>query len=383
MRSNVINLAQGGGRKRVSGLLPHAPENLAFAQKIDDLLHFKQYGHCLSECYGDENGSDWWSAFVSPVIQKPLKGTRYEYYAISDEMKAIRACRGVISQIVLNDRDIDAHNLIVIEKGNGSRNAMLNKTLVQLDAFADAGIKTRLYVTREHSPTYREQAKRLFAEYRPGIVCLAQDVDYNREDPSIVPDGLQDRENLHGLNYEAPRVIFEFGTSRSNIATNCPDIVPYEELYKTFAHDRKVCRDGGILIMASDCNQNKITMEGSFSHPAHGEFSKNILRRAAKEGILSVDFDPSLIGYSPRWDERRHLLKHTLYTKQNQSFGVYRDGKGFVDVNMNVEDEYLYSHSFRWPEKVILDAACSNGFKPMGTFWAAKRRVAVFMFKAI
>jgi uncharacterized SAM-dependent methyltransferase len=359
------------------------PKNIVLAEKIDDLLNFRQFGHCLSECYGDAEGSSWWAKFVSPTVQGPLRGTEFEYYTVTDEIRAIRDCSAAISQIVLEDNEIDHKNLIVIEKGNGSRTAMVNKTLVQLQAFANAGINTRLYVAREHSPAYRKEAEEIFAEQRPEIVCLAQDVDYNKEDPSLIPANAVARAKLEGLEYEGPRVIFEYGTSRSNIPTTSPDSVPYEELYATFAHDRKVCRDGGILIMASDCNQDKASMEGSFSHPTHAEFSRNIMRRGAKESVLSDDFNLTLVAYSPRWDANRHLLKHALISDRSQSFGVYRAGEGFIDTRMNAGDEYLYSHSFRWPEKVIQDAACSNGFKSLATFWAPKERVAVFVFKAV
>ncbi len=359
------------------------PKNLILAEKIDDLLNFRQFGHCLSECYGDAEGSNWWAKFVSPQVQGPLKGTDFEYYSVTDEIRAIQDCCGAISQLIIDDPDIDAQNLIVIEKGNGSRTAMVNKTLVQLDAFDRAGINTRLYVAREHSPTYREQAEELIRDHRPDTVCVTQDVDYNKDDPNPVPSNENDRQRLYGLDYEGPRVILEYGTSRSNIPTLKSDAVPYDELYATFAHDRKVCRDGGIMIMAADCNQDKASMEGSFSHHTHAEFSKNILRRGNKEGVLTEDFNLGLISYSPRWDAKRHLLKHALLTDRSQSFGVYRAGEGFVDARMNYGDEYLYSHSFRWPKNIIHDAACSNGFRPLATFLAPRERVAVFAFKAV
>jgi hypothetical protein len=356
--------------------------NIVLAEKLDDLLNFRRFGHCLSEAYGDAEGSKWWSRFVSPAIQNPLKGTPFEYYSISDEITAISHHSGAISQIILDDKDIDHENLIVLEKGNGSTMAMVNKTLVQLDAFRKSGINTRLYVAREHSPTYRKEAETLFAELLPEIVCLTQDVDYNINDPSIMPSSADNRLKLNGLNYESPRVLLEYGTSRSNIATSSPYVVPYEELYATFAHDRKVCRDGGILIMASDCNQDRVSMEGSFSHSTHADFSRNILRRGIFEGALTNDLDLGSVRYAPRWDAERHLLKHALLTDEDQSFGIYRNGQ-YQEVSMKSGEEYLYSHSFRWPEKVIQDAACTNGFKSIGTFWAPQNRVAIFAFKAI
>lgn len=123
-------------------------------------------------------------------------------------------------------------------------------------------------------------------------------------------------------------------------------------------------------------------MEGSFSHPTHAEFSCNILRRGIREGALTNDLDMGLVRYEPRWDADRHLLKHALISKRDQTFGIHRGGE-YEDVSMKAGEEYLYSHSFRWPEKVIQDAACSNGFKSIGAFWAPKNRVAIFVFKAI
>lgn len=377
-------------RMGLPGILPAIPalplgfsKKIALMNKIDDLLHFRRFGHCLSECYGDAEGSAWWAKFVSPEVQGPLQGTHLEYYAVNEEIRAISSYSDAVSQIVLNDADIDGQNLIVLEKGNGSRTAMVNKTLVQLDSFRKYNMKARLYVAREHSPTYRQQARALFAERRPDIICIAQDVDYNKDDPAIVPRNFLAQEKLKGLAYEGPRVIFEYGTSRSNISTDVPDIVPYKELYATFAHDRKVCRDGGILIMASDCNEDPVSMEGSFSHYTHAEFSRNILRRGVKENLFTSGFDLGLVKYSPRWDAKRHLLKHALVTEKTQSFGFYRHGKGFVDARMKAGEEYLYSHSFRWPERIIQDAANSNGFKSLGTFRTNEGRVAVFVFKAV
>lgn len=355
--------------------------NIVLAQKLDDLFNLRRFGHCLSEAYGDAEGSNWWSRFVSPAVQNSLKGTPLEYYSVSDEITAIKQHGGAISQILLDDKDIDHENLIVLEKGNGSTMAMVNKTLVQLDAFRKSGIATRLYVAREHSPTYRKEAETVFAELLPEIVCLTQDVDYNIDDPSIAPPIEEDRVKLGGIDYEGPRVLLEYGTSRSNIPTTSSNAVPYEELYATFAHDRKVCRDGGILIMASDCNQDQVSMEGSFSHSTHADFSRNILRRGIDEGALTNDLDLRRVQYAPRWDATRHLLKHALITDKDQTFGLYRNGK-YEDVSMKAGEEYLYSHSFRWPEKNIQDAACTNGFKSIGTFWAPQNRVAIFVFKA-
>lgn len=366
-----------------TGCIVVSPEDITLAHVIDDLLNFRRFGHALSECYGDEQGAKWWAEFVSPEVQTPLKGTPYEYYAVTEEILGIHHFAPVIADLVFNDPDFDPDNLIVVEKGSGSENAVVNKTLVQLEAFSRAGMNTRLYVTREHSPAYREVARKVFSLQRPDIVCLTQDVDYNRDDPPLMPLNEVDCKKLEGLDTEKPRIVFEFGTSRSNIATVHPDVIPYDALHATFAHDRKVCRNGGILIVASDCNQDSVSMEGSFSHPAHAEFSKNLLRRGIKRGVLSGEFNLDAVSYKPVWVPRMSLLRHTLISHCQQSFGLYRHGVGMVDATMRQGLGYRYSHSFRWPQSVIQDAACLNGFKSLGTFLRPDCRVPIFVFKAV
>lgn len=345
-------------------------KRLTLAQNIDDLIHFKRFGHCLAESYDDLEGSLWWSRFVSNDVQDNLRGTNFEYYASSHEILALEKHSREISKQICRHADLDLENVTIIEKGNGSSTAMLNKTLVQLDAMQQIGIKTRMYVAREHSRAYREEAVEFFKHMKPGLPVIVQDVDFNKEDP-LIPGS------------EGPRIVFEFGSSRSNIATAHKDEIPYKQLYETFSHDRKVCQTGGILLMACDCNQDQESLESSFSHNTHAEFSKNIFRRGLKEGVLSSEFSLDEIEYFPKWDGERYLLKHTLVSRKDQAFKLYRKGQAYIDARLIKGEEYIYSHSFRWPSHIIEEAANRNSFRTLGIFWDDNKRVAIFLFKAI
>ncbi len=357
---------------QASTLIAVSPKVLSLAQTLDDLLRHKKSGAALAECYGDEIGSKNWAHFVrksNPNVQ----------YTFQSEVNAIQGNGAVIASLIANDPDFDKSNLIIVEKGGGSREALLAKSFNLMGFFQEAGMDVALYSDWERSHEYRQEAMAVAAEKIPHSDANGLDVDFNFHDPDISTEHVQD--------VERPRIVMEFGSTRDNIPTSKSDArsfgdQTYTELQKRFAHDRKICRDGGIVIVGSDANEGD-GARAAYIHPAHANFAENIVHRGAREGALSSEFNPQLLYYDPIWDKNLHVVKHTLIATADQNFGILSASGHFRAASIREDDHFVLSHSIKWPVQKMIAAAESQGFKCLGVYWGEDHRVPVYVFKAV
>jgi hypothetical protein len=357
---------------QTSKLITVSPRLLDLAQTLDDLLRHKKSGAALPECYGDEIGAKNWAHFVrksDPSVQ----------YTFQSEVNAIHANGGAIADLIKNDPDFDASGLIIIEKGGGSHEARLAKPISLMRFFESAGMNISLYSGWERSAEYRQEGATVVSNNFPAAEVRELDVDFNQDDPDISVGNVTD--------VERPRIVMEFGSSRGNIATSEADKKSfedqtYEELQRRFAHDRKNCRDGGILIVGSDANQGA-SVRNAYVHPVHANFAENIVHRGAREGALSSQFNPQLLYYDPIWDEAHHVVRHTLIASASQDFGILSARGHFQAASIREDDHFVLSHSIKWPVQKMVMAAESQGFKCLGVFWGEDKRVPVYVFKAV
>jgi len=345
---------------------------LSLSQTLNDLLRHQRSGAALPECYGDETGAKTWAHYTrqyDPDIQYPFPS----------EVSAIENNGAAIASILASDPDFNSDGLIVIEKGNGSREAMIPKSFRLMGFCQEAGFDIDLYSPWELAQSYRDEAVKLTAEKFPSTEVSPQDVDFNRDDPNISTD------KVRGV--ERPRLVMEFGSSRGNIPTSCNDNrsfeeQAFEELKSRFAHDRKICREGGILIVGSDAN-NRTCARQAYTHPAHAKFAENVIHRGVREGVLSSEFDPQLLYYDPIWSEADHAIKHTLIAAVDQDFSILTSRGDFAAASIKEDDHFVLSHSIKWPPEKMIAAAESQGFKCLGVFWGNDERVPVYVFKAV
>ncbi len=355
-----------------NALIAVSPKVLSLAQTLDDLLRHKKSGAALAECYGDEIDSKNWAHFVrksNPDIQ----------YTFQSEVNAIQRNGAAIASLIANDPDFDTSRLIIVEKGGGSGEAVLAKSFNLMGFFQEAGMEVALYSDWERSYEYRQEAMAVAKEKIPHADANGVDVDFNVHDPDISTEHVQD--------VDRPRIVMEFGSTRGNIPTAKDDArsfadQTYAELQKRFAHDRKICRDGGILIVGSDANEGD-RARTAYIHPAHANFAENIVHRGAREGALSSEFNPQLLYYDPIWDKKLHVVKHTLIASADQDFGILSASGHFRAANIHEDDHFVLSHSIKWPTKKMIGAAESQGFKCLGVYWGEDHRVPVYVFKTV
>lgn len=348
------------------------PRLLSLAQTLDDLFRHKKSGAALPECYGDEIGAKNWAHFVrksDPNVQ----------YTFQSEASNISQNGADIAALIAADPDIDSSKLIIIEKGGGSREARLAKPLALIDFFKAAGMNVALYSGWERSAEYRVDGITVTREKMPEADVNELDVDFNQDDPNISTKNVKD--------VERPRIVMEFGSSRSNIATSAEndksfEDQTYEELQRRFAHDRVNCRDGGILIIGSDANKGN-SARNAYIHPVHANFAENIAHRGAREGALSSGFNPQLLYYDPIWDETHHVVRHTLIASAPQDFGIMNARGHFARASIKEDDHFVLSHSIKWPPEKMIMAAETQGFKCLGVFWGEDKRVPLYAFKAV
>lgn len=353
---------------RQSNALPEiSPKLETLAQTLDDLLRHKKSGAALPECYGDDAGAEHWASFVrgsDPAVQ----------YTFESEVAAIEKNGAAIASLIAADKDIDQSHLVVVEKGGGSEEALDAKSFRLMDFFRAAAMNVDVYANLEHSENYRSESVATANAKWPQARAIALDIDFNTEEPDL------------GGNHR-PRIVFEFGSSKSNIPTSHGDDrsfaeQTYAELQRRFAHDRKLCQPGGILIIGSDANQNS-SARAAYTHPAHIDFSENIVYRGVREGALSRTFKPHLLRYDPIWSGQDHVVRHTLIATANQNFGILGKTGSFDPASIRKDEEFVLSHSIKWPKEKMIAAAESAGFRCLGVFWGEDHRVPVYVFKAM
>lgn len=353
---------------------------LSLAKTLDDLVRFKDFGAALTECYGDKTGSLTWGGFVrhsNPEIQ----------YTNPSEVNNLDINGADIAQIIVNDPDLDINNLIVIDKGKGSRESAIPKSIKLKKDVEEAGGTIALCSEWEKSAAYREENEVLLNEEFPNAKISSHDVDFNKEDPDISTETYTD--------VERPRLVIEFGSSRGNISTVANDNEKsfeeqaYEELRNRFANDYKNCREGGILVVGSDANQEGSALE-AYDNRIHAKFSENIVHRGSKEGALSKEFDPQLLYYEPKLETHPtadghsfNVIKHDLVALEEQTFGVLQPSGNFKNATLKENDRLTLSHSIKWSPEVMIAAAKSQGFKCLAVKWDKDNRVPIYIFKAV
>lgn len=353
---------------------------LSLAETLDDLIRFRVFGGALAECYGDITGAKTWGRYVrvsDPKVQ----------YTNPSEVANMDINGENIATIIVNDPDLDTDNLIVIDKGKGSRESALAKSIKLKRNIVNKGGNIALCSEWETSSTYREENEVLLKEQFPDVEVSSLDVDFNRDDPDISTKNYKD--------IERPRLVIEFGSSRGNIATVANDNgksfeeQAYEELQRRFANDYKNCRKGGILVIGSDANQEECAL-GSYVHPAHSKFAENIVHRGKNEGALSEEFNPQLMYYDPQLETHQtkdghkfNVVKHDLVASEDQTFGVLQASGDFKEATLKEDDRLTLSHSIKWSPEVMIAAAESQGFKCLAVKWDADKRVPIYVFKAM
>jgi len=355
-------------------------ELLSLAETLDDLIRFQVSGGALAECYGDITGAKTWGKFVrisDPKIQ----------YTNPSEVSNMDINGEDIARIIINDPDLDTDNLIIIDKGKGSRESALAKSIKLKRNIVNQGGSIALCSEWETSSTYRDENAELLKEEFPDVKVSSLDVDFNRDNPDISTKDYKD--------VDRPRLVMEFGSSRGNIATIANDNSKpfaeqaYEELQARFANDYKNCREGGILVIGSDANQADSALD-SYVHPSHSKFAENIIHRGKNEGALSEEFNPQLMYYDPQLETYQtkdghsfNVVKHDLVASEDQTFGVLQASGEFKEASLKEDDRLTLSHSIKWSTEVMIAAAQSQGFKCLSVTWDEEKRVPIYVFKAM
>ncbi len=337
---------------------------------LDDLFRKKKSGHAVNTTYGDETGSKLWEDFVKTYDHEVQ-------YNIVSEASSIDKGLDDIANIISNDKDLDPKNLIVIEKGSGSKEAMAVKSFRIIDFLSENNIKVGLYSPWDLAEEYRQEARKFLEGH--DIEVSPQNVDFDKEDPNIATDKFKD--------VERPRIVMEMGSTRGNLETSETDNrsfaeQTYEGLQKKFKQDRKNCRDGGILILGTDAN-NTESARDAYLHPILKKFTKNSVYRGVREGIFTDNFDPELLSFEPVWDKENHVVKQTLIAESIQNFGILDSEGDFQPVRINEGDHFVVCHSIKWPTDKIISAAESQGFKCLNVYWGEDKKIPVYIFKAI
>ena len=353
---------------------------LRLAKTLDDLMRFRVFGGALAECYGDITGAKTWGRFVrisDPKIQ----------YTNPSEVNNIDINGEDIARLIVSDPDLDTENLIVIDKGKGSRESALAKSIKLLKKIVSQGGNIALCSEWEASSTYRKENEALLVDEFPDTKVSSFDVDFNKDDPDI---STKDYKNV-----DRPRLVMEFGSSRGNIATVANDgkklfaEQAYEELQARFANDYKNCREGGILVIGSDANQEDSALD-AYIHPSHSKFAENIVHRGKNEGALSDEFNPQLLYYDPQLETHEttygykfNVIKHNLVASEKQTFGILQSRGDFKYALIEENDCLTLSHSIKWSQEAMIAAAESQGFKCLSVKWNKDKRVPIYVFKAM
>lgn len=185
----------------------------------------------MSGCF-NPLGSVMWAHFIRIQEKAYHEGNSFAAYdVVRNEIQAIHNLGPSIAQIIVSDPDFDADNLIVIEDGSGSKDAVKSKTMPQLSFIEVAGGRIAMYSPWEKSDFFMNKTLEAFQEERPDTVVNPQKVDFTKDDPDL------SLANHPEIDVEGPRIVLENGTPRSNIPTTSPDELPFDKLRELFRHD--------------------------------------------------------------------------------------------------------------------------------------------------
>ncbi len=350
------------GRITVAKNAFYTPEQLALGERYYRMFTGMGFGECLSDCFNPV-GAAVWSHMIREQERAYREGSALATYdVVRNEVSAIHTLGPAIAEIIVNDPDLDRDNLIVTENGSGSRDAVLPKTIVQLGQIRDAGGVVRMYSPWEKSDFFRAETVAVMQEQRPDIVVNPQNVDFTKDDPNLFMPDHPD------IDVEGPRIILENGTPRSNISTSSPDELPTEELYRIFAHNAKVCRPGGYLVMNCDGDQNGERNEAKYKDAAHAQVGQAYTHYGQRQGVISENYEPLTLYYRPIWEGRRSVIRHSLIAAAGQTFGVLRQDGHFHRVTLKEGDGYdgsknVHSQSWKWRPEIMRAAAEKAGFR--------------------
>lgn len=342
----------------------YMPEQLAYGERIYDLFEKNRFGHCLPDCFNFV-GSTLWDYFQTLQELGRLKPA-YDVAAQGKNMVKMFAPK--MAEIIARDPDLDTKNLIVWEKGAGSRDAIANKFLILRQALKEIGVEVSLYGNIEKSVLFRQQAAEICAQ--AGVPNINFDLDFTSELPET--------------NNNMPRVVLEFGSPRSNIATTSEDEVPTDQLEAIFEHDVKLCGPNGILIMDCDGTQDGGINEDMYRNSAHALIGNALFADAKDRGVISSDFQPMLMCYEPRWHGETSLLRHEMDAAADQTFGVIRADGQIYSTGISRLSSVRHSNSFKWKPDPICEAAEKKGFRTLAVWMTdtQKPRFNGYAFKA-
>ncbi len=123
----------------------YRPEQLALGERYYRLFTGMAFGECLPDCYHSV-GATIWGHFMQVQEEAYRTGNRLASYdVVRNEIEAIRVnWPAIASELILRDPDINAREIVIVEKGNGSRAAMMHKTLKQIECLQGAGGAVKL-----------------------------------------------------------------------------------------------------------------------------------------------------------------------------------------------------------------------------------------------
>ncbi len=347
-------------------------EQADLSQVFRSSFNKEKSGHFLPYMYGNPKADSAWARFVAesdPDVQ----------YTTKSEECSIRMGAPCIASTISNDPDFkNQEDLIFIENGSGSKEALENKSLVLMKAFKKAGMKIGMYSPWEGSEEYRRVAFNVVSAH--GIHVNPMDVDFNNANPDISTGKVR--------NVERPRIVMEFGSSRGNIPTSGTDPRSFEEqayaeLQRRYANDKRKCRKGGYLILGTDATQGE-TARKAYVHEANAEFSKSIIHRGIEEEVLIGGIDPDNIKSVSFWTDEGHTVEQSLVFKTSQNFGVLNEKTGCYDaVSMKRDEHIVRSNSIKWPIETNIKAAKSQGLECKGVYWNmnGKGIFPIYLFK--
>jgi uncharacterized SAM-dependent methyltransferase len=326
-------------------LLPKMPDTSRwrFLEDAIDLFSGKQSGHMLHQCYVGE-GMTYWDEFMRQSD---------EYYITQTETAIIEDARNDIANLVVNSKKEPVH---LIELGPGSRRGM-NKTLKLCEA-----LPAFTYHPRDWSDDTLEVSQNTMQEFYPDAEVLTKRADFCREDLSLPEDGM--------------RLVVMFGSSLSNIAGFPHQGVPLATLQACLSNIRLSLKEGDVLLLGIDQNQEGKMLEAMYAHPMHKAFSENILHRMAAH-LPVYDFHPESFVYEPKWHPQAHLLSHDLVAQDDMDFQLGRER-----FSIHKGQRFSYSNSFKYPDTILNDAFTASGFKGIKKWPSADNTVSLFAVQA-
>jgi uncharacterized SAM-dependent methyltransferase len=275
-----------------------------FLKDMQDFFSKKRSGHVLRHVFSGPAFSLW----------EEFTRAAGSYYPFASDVEIIRD-HAALYREVANTGGKHKKPLIAIELGPGSAHAIENKTLPLLRA-----IKPDTYAAVDLSMECLLMAGMMVQSAMPDIKTYTRLKDFNKDIIDYQQSMIRDTLQKVRLPAGGKRFMFQFGSTICNIEGHLEEPLPVEQIKASLKNYRRHLRQGDVMIIGMDQNQDLESLNACYGSPLIKNFAFEMLRRVEKELPVSKGYDVNNFEFVRVWRAENALYGVGFKVKKGMQF---------------------------------------------------------------